>query len=164
MSKIATKPPANQLYEEDFYAWTQAQAKLLREKRWDYPDFENLVEEVRSVGVSERREIKSRLRALMWHLLEWKYQPGRRGGIWSGSISEQRSQLKDVLKDSPSLKRYPAKIYLDVYLGARLEVSKETGIAFDLFPEQCPFTIEQIMDPEFLPEEPGHIGAGVRAS
>ena len=52
MSDTATKPPPNDLYEADFYAWTQEQARLLRERRWDDLDLENLVDEVESVGRS----------------------------------------------------------------------------------------------------------------
>jgi hypothetical protein len=160
MSKVAIRPPSNDLYETDFYTWTQQQARLLREKRWDDLDLENLIEEVRCVGVSEKREIESRLRVVLKHLLKWKYRPGMRSGSWRGSIREQRSRLERVLRDNPSLERHPARVYLAEYLGARLEAADETGIAFDLFPEECPFSIGQIMDAEFLPEEPGHTGAG----
>jgi hypothetical protein len=67
-------------------------------------------------------------------------------------------QIEDLLKESPSLKGYPAKVLLRLYLGARLKASDETGIAFDLFPKECPFTIEKVLDVDFFPEEPGHIG------
>ena len=56
MQKTATKSPTNDLYETDFYVWTQEQARLLRERRWDDLDLANLVDEVESVGGSERRE------------------------------------------------------------------------------------------------------------
>jgi Domain of unknown function DUF29 len=52
MSKVAAKRPPNELYETDFYAWTQEQARLLRERRWDDLDLVNLVDEVESVGRS----------------------------------------------------------------------------------------------------------------
>jgi len=59
MSKIAAKPPANELYEADFYAWTQEQARLLRERRWDDLDLANLVDEVESVGRGESGRSKA---------------------------------------------------------------------------------------------------------
>jgi hypothetical protein len=158
MSKPAVKPPPNDLYETDFYAWTQQQARLLRERRWTDLDLENVAEEIESVGRSEKREIRSRLKVLIAHLLKWKYQPGHRSPSWTTTILEQRSEIDELLKDSPSLGRYPAEVFLDLYLSARLRASREAGIALDLFPEECPFTIEEVLDVDFLPEEPGHIG------
>ncbi|GJE29296.1 DUF29 domain-containing protein [Methylobacterium organophilum] len=60
-----------------------------------------------------------------------------------------------ILKSSPSLKKYPAEVFSESYLAGRLEAARETGIDFSLFPEQPPFTVEQALDPDFLPKEPG---------
>ncbi len=90
--------------------------------------------------------------------MKWKYQPGARSKSWSAAIAEQRREIARVVEDSPSLQRYPAEQMQDEYNGARLLGSKETGIAFDLLPEQCPFSIDEVLDPDFLPEEPGHLG------
>lgn len=158
MSKLAAKPPPNDLYETDFYEWTQGQARLLRERRWADLDLENVAEEIETLGRSDKRQIESRLQVLIAHLLKWKYQPGLRPQSWSGTITEQRLRIEDLLKESPSLDRYPANVFLRQYLGARLKASAQTGIAFDLFPERCPFTIEEVLDVDFFPEEPGHIG------
>ena len=70
MQKTAVKPPSNDLYETDFYAWTQEQARLLRERRWADLDLDNLVDEVESVGSSEKREIRRRMKVLLAHLLK----------------------------------------------------------------------------------------------
>ena len=158
MSKPAVEPPPNDLYETDFYAWTQQQARLLRERRWVDLDLENVAEEIETLGRSDKRQIENRLEILIAHLLKWKYQPGRRSASWTSTITQQRLRIKGLLKESPSLKRYRGKVFLDQYLGARLEASKDTGIAFDLFPEECPFTIEEVLNVDFFPEEPGHIG------
>jgi len=164
MPKVATTAPTNDLYETDFYAWTQQQAQLLKEKRWADLDLDNLIEEVESVGGSNKKEIRNRLTVLISHLLKWKFQPGLRGGSWTRTILDQRREIKEVLADSPSLKGYPQQVFATRYLGARLDASKETGIAFELFPEVCPFTIEEVLDDDFLPVEPGHIGAGSSAA
>jgi hypothetical protein len=158
MSEPAVEPPPNDLYETDFYAWTQQQAQLLREQRWADLDLENVAEEIETLGRSDKRQIENRLEILIAHLLKWKYQPGRRSASWTSTITQQRLRIKGLLKESPSLKRYPGKVFLDQYLGARLAASKDTGIAFDLFPEECPFTIEEVLNVDFFPEEPGHIG------
>ncbi len=156
MTKLATR---NDLYEADFYEWTRQQAELLRERRWDDLDLENLIEEVQSVGISDKREIASRLLVLLAHLLKWRCQPGARCTSWAGTIREQRSRIARVIDDSPSLQGYPASVIASEYEGARLLASNETGIAFDLFPETCPFTIEQALDTNYWPEEPGYQGA-----
>jgi hypothetical protein len=72
MSDLSIKRRPNTLYETDFYAWTQEQARLLREGRWADLDLENLVDEVESVGRSDKRQIESRLEILLAHLLKWK--------------------------------------------------------------------------------------------
>jgi hypothetical protein len=153
MSDTRTKAPPNPLYEADFYAWTQEQARLLRERRWSDLDLENLIDEVESVGGSEKREIRNRLTILLAHLLKWKYQPGHRGSSWTGTIFEQREQLADILQSSPSLRDYFQRQVEGRYLGGRLLAAKESGIAFGLFPEQCPFSADQVLDLHFFPED-----------
>ena len=142
-------------YEEDFFLWTQEQARLLQERQFDELDLDHLVEEVRGVGRSERSEIENRLVVLVAHLLKWRQQPGHRSSGWRGTIAEQRRRLARVLQASPSLKDYPAEVFQDfAYLSARLEAAKDTGIDFTLFPELPPFTVEQVLDDDFLPKEP----------
>jgi len=152
MGKIAAKPPANELYETDFYAWTQEQARLLRERRWDDLDLDNLVDEVESVGRGDKRQIESRLEILLAHLLKWKFQPGGRGASWTGTIFEQRRRLIGLLEESPSLREFQHKEVANSYPAARLLAAKETGIALAVFPEECPFTSQQALDLEYYPQ------------
>jgi hypothetical protein len=152
-STVTTRP--NDLYERDFFAWTQHQADLLREKRFDDLDLENLIDEVASVGGSEKREIVSRLKVLVAHLIKWRFQPGARSPGWAGTIREQRDRLRMVLDMSPSLKNHPVENLDHAWLSGRLLAAKETGIDFSLFPEKCPFTIEQVLDENFWPKDAG---------
>ena len=155
MSKLATRPQqASAPYEADLYLWTIEQARLLRERRFAELDLPNLIDEVQSVGASEKREIRSRLSVLLAQLLKWKYQPGARPSGWLGTINEQRSRLMLLFEDSPSLRRHPAEVFDTCYLSARLKAAKETGIDFTLFPETAPFTVEQALDDGFLPQAP----------
>jgi hypothetical protein len=153
MSKIGTKPSANDLYEIDFYAWTQEQARLLRERRWTDIDLDNLVDEVASVGSSEKREIRNRVTTLLAHLLKWKYQPGRRGSSWRRTILDQRWHLTEIIESSPSLADYVEQQVAQRYMGATVNAADETGIAIGIFPEHCPFTVEQVLDTDFFPED-----------
>lgn len=154
MGRVARKPPPNDLYARDFYAWTQEQARLLRERRFGDLDLENLIGEVASVGGSEKREIGNRLAILIGHLLKWTFQPGARSSSWRGTIDEQRRQIAQVLKTSPSLRSYPATVFGDSYLSGRLLASRESGIDFTLFPEEPPFTLDEAVNENFLPREP----------
>lgn len=142
------------LYERDFFSWTQEQARLLRERRFEELDLDNLVDEVESVGGSEKREIRRRLGVLIAHLLKWRFQPGIRSASWRRTIRDQRDEIRGILDDSPSLRRYPATVLGLCYSSGRLMASEETGIDFTVFPDDCPFTIEQVLDQGFLPKEP----------
>jgi len=93
-------------YDVDFFAWTQAQAEALRAAKWELLDYENLAEEVESLGKRDQRELASRLGVLMRHLLTWRYQPERRrtGRSWRSTILEQRGRIDGMLEQSPSLR------------------------------------------------------------
>lgn len=82
-----TAPMAERkLYEADFYAWTQEQARLLRNQQWSQIDLPNLVEEIESLGKQQRQELRNRLSVLLGHLLKWEYQPQRRSRSWLATL------------------------------------------------------------------------------
>jgi len=93
------------LYDQDFYAWTQEQAALLREGAVHELDLTNLAEEIESLGKSDRRALGSHLRNLVMHLLKWQYQPHGRltGHSWESSIRTARDEIAMILEDSHSL-------------------------------------------------------------
>jgi hypothetical protein len=150
MNRIDLKKLAS--YEEDFALWSAEQAALLRAGRFDRVDLENVAEEIESLGRSDKHQIKSRLQVLLMHLLKWQRQPDNRSRSWASTIRDQREAILDLIEESPSLAPYPASILAQCYPRARLKASEETTIYLDLFPETCPYTIEQILDPGFLPE------------
>lgn len=151
MSQNTTSERAKGAYERDILAWGREQARLLEEGRFDELDLANLIEEVNSVGGSDRREIESRLGVLILHLLKWRYQPGRRTPSWGVTIRHQRSRIARVVDYRPSLKHHAADEFLDAYDGARVRAALETGLDLVLFPAAPPFTVEQALDPDFLP-------------
>ena len=91
-------------YEKDFYSWTQEQADLLRNGQFNNLDIPNLIEEIETMGRSEKRELESWLTILLLHLLKWKYQEVRRSRSWQLSIDEQRIQFEETLNENPGLK------------------------------------------------------------
>ena len=141
-----------ELYEQDFYAWTLKNAELLREGRLGDLDLEHLAEELESMGRSEKRELIHRLAVLLAHLLKWQVQAGRRGRSWQLTLKEQRRQAARVLHDNPSLKPLPTEIVIDAYEDAILRAAQETGLEVSAFPADCPFTLEQILNEDFLPD------------
>jgi predicted DNA-binding protein YlxM (UPF0122 family) len=155
MAKIAEKPRTNDLYEADFFLWTQEQAQLLREKRWNDLDLENLAEEVESVGRAIKSELRNRLAIVLAHLLKWRYQPGRQGKSWKTTLWEQRRQIANLIDENPSLKSYPAQVFADAYSTATLKTEKQTGIDITVFPDSCPFSLDQALDQDFFPPDAG---------
>ena len=139
-------------YEQDFYGWTQEQAALLRAGRLTDLDIENLIEEIETMGRSEKRELESRLTVLLLHLLKWKYQEVRRGRSWELTIDEQRLQFRKTLKENPGLKPLLDEIIKDAYKLSVIQASRETKISKCVFPEQCPWSLDQITDDSFYPD------------
>ncbi len=149
----ALEKPDDTLYERDFYAWTQEQARRLRARAHNEIDWENAAEEIESLGRSDKYEIEHRMEVLLLHLLKWKYQPERQKSGWRASIAEQRSRIERRISESPSLRNYPSIILDGAYRIARARAEDETGIAFDAFPDTCPFTLADVLDASFLPND-----------
>jgi hypothetical protein len=143
----------SELYEHDFFQWTQTTAALIRQGKWHEVDPEPIAEELESLGKRDRRELASRLQVLVMHLLKWHYQPERRveGRSWRSTIRTQRLQLRLLLRDSPSLRPQVPTFVADVYLASRAEACDETGLPEMTFPQECPWTAEQILDDDFWP-------------
>ena len=139
------------LYEKDFYAWTQEQAKLIKDKAFERLDLIHLFDEVESMGASEVRELESRLEVLLAHLLKWKYQPNLQCRSWQLTIKEQRYRLKKRIKKMPSLKPLLPEAFIDSYESAIYSAMKETGLDDSTFPSVSPWTIEQVLNDEFYP-------------
>ena len=141
------------VYETDFHAWTQQQAKFLQEGKWSCLDVPNLVEEIESLGRQERRELRNRLKILLGHLLKWEFQFIRRSGSWLSTIQEQRDQVCELLDDSPSLRPMMPEIVQKVYSKAVDLAVRETSLDRENFPTTCPYSLEEILDVSFLPGE-----------
>lgn len=139
-------------YDDDFYAWTVEQARLLRAGKLSAIDAANIAEEVESMGRSDRRELQSRLVVLIMHLLKWHFQPSARSRSWSATIGEQRLQLDQVFSESPSLRPLAGGMLPQVYAIARERAIAETGLADDMFPATCPFALDDTLSHSFLPE------------
>jgi Domain of unknown function DUF29 len=144
------------LYDQDFYAWANEQAALLRAGKLSAADIEHIAEEIESMGKTEKREMVSRLTVLLLHLLKWQYQQILRGSSGQTTIIVQRLQLADHLDDNPSLRAKTGEIVPRAYRLALAEAAAETTLPRSTFPAECPWSFDQIMDADFWPGEVSH--------
>lgn len=141
-------------YEKDIVAWAHEQAGLLRSGRLSELDIEHIAEEIDDVGKSEQRELANRMAVLLTHLLKWKFQSAYRGSSWQTTIHTQRNSIERRLRKTPSLKASLSDIdwWADAWDDAIDAASKETGLGYKDFPDSCPWSQEQVMDQNFLPD------------
>jgi len=151
------RPPGPD-YDEDFYAWTQYQAEVLRSLRTDDNRFdrEHLAEEMEDLGKSERDTVDSQIVKILEHLLKLAYSPADRPRYgWMGSIADARRILRKRL--TPTLRRYVeddlAELYRDGREAAELSL-RDHGEhdAAVILPASCPFSLDRILDREWYPE------------
>ena len=136
----------------DFCGWVTEQVELLRAGRIAEADIESLVDEIESLGKSERRELDNRLRELMMYLIKWHWQPESRGNGWLVSISKQRDGIRDVLDDSPSINSKLADAACKAWPLAMRYAALETGIDVRVFPSECPWGLDDVLNEQWLPE------------
>ena len=141
-------------HETDFYTWTQEQAALFRQGRLAEVDVENIIDEIESLGASQRQQLYNRLRVLLAHLLKWQYEPERRGNSWRLTIEEQRKRTSLVLRQNPGLKPSIGEVMEDAYDVAILRAARETKLKKSTFPIECPCSFAQVMDADFWPTAP----------
>ena len=137
------------LYDTDTVLWAEEQAKALRDRSANALDWDNLAEEIESLAKRDKREIRNRLAVICEHLLKWRFQPDGQSGSWRGSIVEARDRIADLIKESPTLRPYPATVLADAWPAGRRKAEAETGLS-DL-PTSCPWSIEAVLDHEFWP-------------
>ena len=141
------------LHDQDFYAWANEQAGLLRAGRLSEADIEHIAEDIESMGKTEKRELVNRLSVLLRHMLKWQFEPDRRGASWEVTVRNRRRALTRHLADNPSLKSQLPEAIADAYGDARGEAYAETGLPEAMFPAVCPWAYEQLMDQTFWPEK-----------
>jgi hypothetical protein len=139
------------LYERDFCLWVEEQARLLKEGRVQQLDLVNLIDEIEDLGIHEKKSVQSNLVVVLKHLLKYQFQPRRRSRSWLSSIAEHRRRLRNDLATSPSLRGYAREQFEECYQDGRRQALIETGLAPDALPSTPAYTLEQTLDPDFLP-------------
>ncbi|MHB8248862.1 MAG: DUF29 domain-containing protein [Acidithiobacillus sp.] len=144
--------PKTGLYEQDFLAWIEDQAEALRAKQGGALDWENLLEEVESMGRNERNAMESRLSLLLMHLMKWHWQPEKRSKSWMQTIREQRKAIRRILRNSPSLRNHVPEMLPEAWAEARDDAAFETEIPLSTFPEACPWGLDTQVLADWMPE------------
>ncbi len=149
--------PDGPRYDDDFYAWTQYQAEVLRTLRTrdNRLDRENLVEEVESLGRSQRDAVGSQVERILLHFLKLAHSPAANPRLgWMDSIVEARSALNNQL--SPSLRRDIEQRLPTLYAVARKRAALQLQMhgeaqATAPIPAECLYTIEQVLTDDWYP-------------
>lgn len=146
---IRTKPKEMTVtlkeHDTDFFNWTLLQANYLKKGEYSKLDIDNLIEEIESLGRSEKRTLESHLSNLFLHLLKIQYQPAKHTRSWDLSVKNAQYHAKRIYEENPSLKQHLNKIFDDAYYTARLKAMDETGIDDKVFPEKCPYKPKSIL-------------------
>jgi hypothetical protein len=141
------------LYEEDYYLWLETTCQQLQERDVNRLDWEHLMEEVAALGNEQRRKAESYLRQVLIHLLLYYYWDSQRSYCakgWENEIGNFRSELEFLLR-SKTLYNYCSKQLDVVYEKARKAAIKKTELSPHVFPSNCPFSLSEILDPDYLP-------------
>ncbi len=149
MATTRTKPPAaKDLYEEDFYVWAERQAALLRARRFEDLDLDNLVEEVEDLAGAKWSAVQNNARVVIEHLLKLDHSPATDPRqVWRATAREHRSRLEVDL--TPRLRRMLADELPRLYGIARRNTAasmRDHGehAAADALPETCPYSLDRI--------------------
>ena len=137
-------------YDLDFHDWALAQADAIRRRSANEIDWNNLAEEVESLGRSQRSSLRSHLTILAAHLLKWERQPERRSHSWRLSIVNARSRIPGIMEDSPSLRPQTQALFDQAYRLARQDAANDMNVDVRQLPAEPPFTLEDALDARWL--------------
>ncbi|MBD2325702.1 DUF29 domain-containing protein [Alkalinema sp. FACHB-956] len=154
-SEVKVKQPS--LYDTDYQLWLDQTVAQLKVKDFSQIDLENLIEEIESLGRSDKRAISSYLMRLCEHFLKLRYWESERERCfrgWKLEVANFRLQMQAILKDSPSLKNHLRDNFLLEYRNARKLFLNASELEARLIPEEPEFTLEQVLDEDWLPWQP----------
>lgn len=147
VQKTSTSLP--DLYLADETAWLDAMAELIRAGRLSEVDYPHLAEYLEDMAKRDRREVSSRLKVLLAHVLKWVYQKKKRTPSWENTIFNQQDELKGLLEGGV-LQNHAEELLPTVYQKAVKQAARETKLPPTTFPPECPWTLEQLLSDEVL--------------
>ncbi|BAZ86637.1 DUF29 domain-containing protein [Dolichospermum compactum] len=149
-----TQNQLQKLYESDDYLWLQETIKLLKIKDLDNLDLDNLIEELESLGRNDLNKVRSLLRQIMIHILllqYWEQEYDRNYRHWRGEIIAFRDDINNNL--TTTLKNKLSQELEHIYNVSMKLVIEKTGISLNLLPDNCPYSLEQLLDDNWYPQK-----------
>lgn len=141
------------LYEEDFVFWLDETARHLRAREVENLDWDHLTEEIEALGREQRHKVESYLKQLLKHLLLYQYWASEReycANGWQEEIRNFRDEL-ELRLSSKTLYNYLLGRFEIIYIKARKMAIDKTGLSPEIFPQDCPYRFDQVLDANFLP-------------
>ena len=142
-----------EIYEQDYPEWLDITLNQLQNRDLENIDWEHLIEEITALGSEQRRKVESYLLRLLIHLLlynYWKSEKDWSGRGWEIEIDNFRIEL-DLLLESKVLYNHCEKIIDKIYTKARNNTIRKSQLSPEIFPETCPYSLTEILNPEWLP-------------
>ena len=139
-----------ELYKIDDYLWLERTIELLKEKKLNELDIENLIEELEDLGRERKNKVESLLRQIIIHLLlleYWSQEYQYNASHWQAEITEFRFQINGIL--TKNLQSYLASKIELIYQNSVKYTQRKTNL--NIFPEKCPYTLEQLLDEDWFP-------------
>ena len=150
---VIEKTNLKELYDRDDNLWLEKTIALLKENRLNELDLENLIEELESLARRDKLAMASLLEQVIRHLLMYQYwhdERERNARHWEAEIYSFRGQIKHKL--TTNLQNHLISKQQEIYRQALGYVIRKTGLSIDTFPEQCPYTLEQLLDEDWYPK------------
>lgn len=138
------------LYETEYDLWLQEMVRVLKARQLEQLDCQNLIEELESLGRSEKNAAKSLLLQIMIHLLLysfWEAEKEQNVNHWAAEIITFRVQLEDRL--TTSIRNYLFNELDSIYENAKLIVEKKTKLS--KLPMKCPYSLTELLQKEWFP-------------
>ncbi len=148
--RVIEKVDLKELYEIDDYLWLQETIKLLKEKKFNELDLENLIEELDDLGREKRHRVESFLEQIIRHLLlleYWQSEYEFNSAHWEAEVTAFRTQLRKYL--TTNLYNHLSTELITIYQDALKYVKRKSRL--NTFPHQCPYTLDQLLDENWFP-------------
>ncbi len=150
---MPTKQAIYQIYEQDYPEWLDITLNQLQNQDLENIDWEHLIEEITALGSEQRHKVESYLLRLLIHLLiydYWKSEKDWSGKGWQKEIDNFRLEL-DLLLESKVLYNFCEKVLDKIYSKARSNAIRKSELSPTIFPETCPYSLTEILNPDWLP-------------
>jgi hypothetical protein len=144
MNQQADVVPVAELYEVDETAWLEAMADLIDRGAYRDLDYAHLEEYLSDMARRDRREVESRLVVLIAHVLKWVHQPDQRSRSWRATLVEQCQELARLVGRGV-LRTHAEAVLSEVYGEAVERAAAEIGLPAAAFPEECPYSLDQLL-------------------